>query len=97
MDRARRTIAWSSSSREARTGVLLPTHSARKEANGRGTAHHCVEQTLAGGSHGRTASHPFAEKREWMGHRAPLHGAAARGRLARAYCFPPIPLKNANG
>ena len=96
MDGARRTTAWSRRSQEARTGVLLPTHSL-KNANGWGTAHHCVEQTLAGGSHGRTASHPFAEKREWMGHRAPLHGAAARGRLARAYCFPPIPLKNANG
>ena len=90
MDGAPGTIAWSSSSREARTGVLLPTHSL-KNANGWGTAHRCVEQTLAGGSHGRTASHPFRQKGgEWTGHGAPLRGADARGRLARAYCVPPI-------
>jgi len=58
MDGARRTTAWSRRSREARTGVLRPTHSL-KNANGWGTGHHCMEQQLAGGSHGRTASHPF--------------------------------------
>jgi hypothetical protein len=84
MQKGKNTTAWGSSSREARTGLLLPTHSAEKaEWMGHGAiawsrrsrgSHHCVGQQLAG--------------------LAPLRGAAARGRLALAYCFPPIPQKS---
>ena len=68
-------------------------------------SHHSVGQQLAGGSHWLTASHPFRRKSGMDGARshcmeqtlaglAPLRGAAARGRLALAYCFPPIPQKS---
>jgi len=50
-------------------------------------------QMLAGGSHGRTASHPcgapsMEQTTAW---------ADARGRLARAYCFPPMRRKEPHG
>jgi len=83
------TTAWGRCSREARTGVLLPTHA----------GHPAWSRPLRGadarGRLARAYCFPPMRRKEpaYMGHPAwsrPLRGADARGRLARAYCFPPM-------